>query len=87
MTGWRAAPEVRWRQVGDETVLLHLSNRAYFTLDEVGAFAWQRLASGDDIEAVATAIEEAFEVDGATARVDLHALVEHLVAAGLLVPE
>ncbi len=85
MSSLRPAASVRFRRVGEEAVLLNLETMLYFHLDEVGAFAWERLAAGETLDGIAEAIAGTFEVDAATARRDLDPLVESLVAAGLLV--
>ena len=81
----RPAASVRFRRVGEEAILLNLETLLYFHLDEVGAFAWERLEAGEPLDRIAEAIAETFAVDAATARRDLDPLVEALVEAGLLV--
>jgi hypothetical protein len=81
----RPAPGVRWNRVGADLVLLDLETMLYYQLDEVGAFAWERLAAGEPLDRIADAIAGTFAVDAATARRDLDPLVESLAAAGLLV--
>lgn len=85
MSTLRPAASVRFRRVGEEAVLLNLDTMLYYHLDEVGAFAWQRLEAGEPLDTIAEAIAGAFEVDAETARRDLDPLVESLVGAGLLV--
>lgn len=79
----RPAAGTRFRRVGEEGILLNLETLRYFHLDEVGAFAWERLEAGDGLDAIAEAIAQTFEVDAGTARRDLDPLVEALVKAGL----
>lgn len=85
MSTLRPAASVRFRRVGEEAILLNLETLLYFHLDEVGAFAWERLEAGEPLDRIAEAIAGAFAVDAATARRDLDPLVESLVKAGLLV--
>jgi hypothetical protein len=87
MTAWRPASCVQWRGVGKEAVLLNLETLLYYHLDEVGAFAWERLAAGEPLDRIAEAIVESFSVDAETARQELDPLLESLVAAGLLIGE
>jgi hypothetical protein len=86
MTAWRPASCVQGRRVGTEAVLLNLETLLYYHLDEVGAFAWERLAAGEAPDRIADSIAESFAVDAETARRDLDPLLESLVAAGLLTP-
>jgi len=81
----KPAPSARFRRVGEEAILLNLDSLLYYQLDEVGAFAWERLEAGEPLDTIADAIAGAFAVDAATARRDLDPLVESLTAAGLLV--
>jgi Coenzyme PQQ synthesis protein D (PqqD) len=85
MSTLRPAASVRFRRVGEEAVLLSLDTMLYYQLDEVGAFAWERLEAGETLDRIAEAIAETFAVDAETARRDLDPLVESLVGAGLLV--
>lgn len=85
MSTLRPAAGVRFRRVEEEAVLLNLGTMLYYQLDEVGAFAWERLEAGEPLDTIAEAIARTFAVDAATARRDLDPLVESLVGAGLLV--
>jgi hypothetical protein len=87
MTLLRPAPNVRWRRVGDEVILLNLDSMLYYQLDEVGAFIWERLEAGEPPDQIADAVVANFEVDAATARRDLDPLLESLMEAGMLVGE
>jgi hypothetical protein len=82
---WSIPAAVRAREVGGETVLLHLETRLYFTLDEIGTVAWQRLTEGAGLDRIVEQVVAAYDVDAATARRDLEELVGELVEAGLLV--
>lgn len=79
------ADNVLFRTVEGEAVLVDLARGSYFGLDEVGTAAWDALGPDgralDDVIAVITA---AFEVDPATARADLAALFEDMLAQGLV---
>lgn len=85
MSTLRPAASVRFRRVGEEAVLLSLDTMLYYHLDEVGAFAWERLEAGEPPDRIADSIVETFEVDAATARRDLDALLASLVEAGLVI--
>jgi hypothetical protein len=85
MTVLRPAASVRFRRIGEEAILLNLETLLYFHLDEVGAFIWERLETGEPPDRIADAVAGTFAVDAATARRDLDPLLASLVAAGLLV--
>ena len=78
-------PDVMARQVGDETVLLHLASGSYYGLDPVGARVWQLLGEG---LAPAQAFEQLlaeFDVTPEVLEHDLERLLGELVAHGLAV--
>ena len=82
----KPSPNVVFQEVEGELVLLDLEGDHYFSLDEVGARVWALLGEhGGDVERVVAAMLDEFEVDEATLRRDVHALVEQLRRAGLLV--
>lgn len=81
------SPEVVFRRVGDEAVLVPVRGQSavegeLFSLNEVGAFIWERLLEGIAAEEIPARIVESFEVELAQAQADLDRFVEELVAAG-----
>ena len=83
----RPAPGVLFRQLGGEAVLLDTARGAYFGLDEVGTAIWKLIAAGADLDAVLTALVAEYDAGEEQLRADLAALVDELVASGLLVDE
>jgi hypothetical protein len=81
----RPAPEVVFLEVEGEMVLMDPRAEQYYALDDVGARCWQLLVEHDDVEAVVASMLTEFDVDEATLRSDIHALMEQLLAAGLVV--
>jgi len=78
------APDVVFRPVAGEAVILDLVSQRYFSLDETGTRMWQLLAdSGDPVQVVEALLSE-YEVERAVLERDLAALVETLLAEGLL---
>ena len=76
--------DVMARQVGDETVILHLGSGNYYGLDPVGARVWQLLAEGrTPAQACAQMLAE-YEVAPAQLEADLRTLLQDLLANGLL---
>jgi len=83
---FRHAPSARAARAGDDLVLLHLGRGTYYTLNETGAFLWGRLDSERTLQEIGAAMVERFEIDAETAWGDLSALVDELVAEGLIEP-
>ncbi|MGY1769907.1 PqqD family protein [Blastococcus sp. SYSU D00813] len=71
------------REVQGELVLLNLGTEQYYGLDQIGADIVTRLTRGP-VDAALIALESTYSVDGAVLRTDVEALIEELVAAGLL---
>jgi len=71
-------------RVGDELVILDLDSCTYYALDPVGARVFELLQRPTSVDAVLAAIVGEFEVDAQTARGDLLALVDTLLAEKLI---
>jgi len=67
-----------------ESVLLNLGSESYFGLDEVGTRIFSVLTSSPSIDAAYKQLLEEYDVDASVLRTDLIALVEQLVAQGLV---
>lgn len=76
--------EVMARQVGDETVILHLGSGSYFGLDPVGARIWDLIGQGKSLAAIRDVLHDEYEADLAQLEQDLHRLVQELLAKGLV---
>lgn len=79
-------PHVMARQVGEESVMLDLANGMYFGLDPVGARIWQLLQEGKTIAETCDAMMLEYEVSRERIEGDVAALVDQLVANGLIAP-
>lgn len=82
-------PDVVWREVDGEVVLLNVVTGQYFGLDPVGSQVWILLQSagskGANLDTLCGLVTAAFEVDSATAERDLTALINELLTQQLLV--
>lgn len=76
--------DVLARQVGDETVILHLGSGNYFGLDPVGARLWQLLDEGRTPAEACEQLLAEYEVSRERLEADLAALLQDLLANGLL---
>jgi hypothetical protein len=82
----KPARQVLFQEIEGEMVLLDPQAERYYTLDDVGTRFWQLLAEHADMDRVVAAMLAEFDVDEATLRSDLDALMARLSAAGLVVP-
>ncbi len=79
-----ALPEVMYRSVGDEAVLLNVKKQSYFGLDAVGARMWTVLNQSASIQKAFESLLEEYEVGASDLRKDLEAFVEKLLEQGLV---
>ncbi len=70
--------------VGSGAVLLDVSHGLYFGLDDTGSQFWKALKSSATIEEAFLSLREEYEVGDEELKRDLLALVNELVANGLL---
>jgi len=80
------APDVVFRQVSGEAVILDLASERYYGLDETGTRMWVLLAEAGDLAIVHERLLEEYDVDPQVLRHDLADLVARLLAEGLLRP-
>lgn len=71
-------------RVGDEAAILDLDSSIYYGLDPVGARIFELLAQPTSLAAVLNAVVAEYDVDADTARTDLLALVQDLLAQRLV---
>lgn len=76
--------EVLAQNVGDEAVLLDMRTESYFSLNAVGVRVWQLLQETGDLKTIRERMLQEYEVAEADLDRDLDALIERLLAAGLV---
>ncbi len=70
--------------VGDESVLLNLSNEQYYGLDDVGSRMWAAITTSPSIQAAYEHLLGTYDVEADRLRQDLQAMVEELLQNGLI---
>ena len=78
------APDVMFRTVGEEAVLLNLKTELYLGLDPVGTRMWDALTKSPSIEAAYDALLAEYEVEPGQLRADLEEFLGKLVEQGLI---
>jgi hypothetical protein len=78
------SPDVVFRDLGGEMVLLDLESGRYFGLDEVGTRFWSLLSEGTGLDEAGRRLLAEYAVDRATLQRDLVALIEDLEENGLV---
>ena len=75
----KAAPDVLFRLVGDEGVLLNLRTQRYLGLNPVGTRVWTILEHESTIQTAFDTLLREYDVDAAQLRLDLDLFVGQLV--------
>lgn len=80
-------PQVLFTEIDDGTgVLLHLDTKFYYTLNRTAVVVWKALSEGERATPgeIAARLSEAFRVEPGVAERDVIAILDELVADGLL---
>ena len=80
----RVAPDVLFRLVGEEGVLLNLNTELYLGLNTVGTRMWSVLSSASSIEAAYDELLREYEVEPAQLRADLEEFIDQLLGQKLI---
>ena len=78
------SPDVLFRQLREEAVLLDLETQRYFGLDEVGARLWSLLAEDPRLERAQAALLLESDVEAETLARDVDSFLAELAAKGLV---
>ena len=78
------APDVLFRVIGDEAVLLNLRTETYLDLDPVGTRMWTVLHESPSIEAGFEVLRDEYEVEPEVLRRDLEELLNELLDQSLI---
>jgi hypothetical protein len=76
-------PDILWRVVGDEALLLDTTSGNYFSLDPIATEIWVRIINGDETDQIATAVSERYSIEAGRARDDIAELIKDLRDAGI----
>ncbi len=71
---------------GEETVVLHLESKQYYSLNPTGTRIWQGLKRGLNLYDISEQLQKEFAVDAARAESSVVTLVEELAQQRLVVP-
>ena len=80
----RVAPDVMFRLVGEEGVLLNLNTEMYLGLNLVGTRMWSVLGSASSIQAAYDELLQEYDVEPAQLRADLEEFIDQLLAQKLI---
>jgi hypothetical protein len=77
-------PDIVFREVDGEAVILNLDSGLYFGLDQVGTRIWQLIQEHGSLQKVFETMCEEFDVGSDTLERDLLGLMDELCAKGLV---
>jgi hypothetical protein len=80
----RVAPDVLFRMVSDEAILVNLNTEVYLGLNPVGARMWSALTDAPSIDAAYRTLLAEYEVEPARLRADLEELLDQLLGQKLI---
>jgi hypothetical protein len=78
------APEVLFRELSGEGVLLNLKSGRYFGLDAVGTRIWQMLLEGCSLDATVSQLLQEYDVSREKLLTDVSSFVAALETHGLV---
>jgi hypothetical protein len=77
-------PEILFRRMGDEVVLVNLDTDRIFTLNPTGARFWELLSGGQTVSAVRAKMLAEYDVSDELLGAETEALLERLEAEGFV---
>ncbi|WEK00557.1 MAG: PqqD family protein [Candidatus Sphingomonas phytovorans] len=69
-----------------ELVAINLQNGLYYSSNEVGAFIWEAIADGDNLDTIVRNITASCDVLSEDVAHDVRTFIAHLIEIGLLEP-
>lgn len=77
-------PTLLSADIGEEVVILHIVNGAYFDADAIGAHIWHALAQPTTVRTLCAALVESYDVDVDTCQRDVLAFLHIAYQEGLV---
>jgi hypothetical protein len=77
-------PDVVWRRVGDEAVLVNLKTNRIYSLNHTGARLWELIDAGHDRDAAEAVLMSEFEIEEDELRKEVSAVLDELAKEGLI---
>jgi len=80
----KISPEVSWREVEDEIVVLHLKSGSYYSLNEAGKYIWKQCSGNKSLLQIERSVAKKYDLSSEKARVDVDKLFSHLLKENLI---
>lgn len=85
MNMWKHSPDVVYRDLEGEAVILDLASGTYFGLNEVGTRVWRMIDEGRDAAEIVDIVATEYQADRGTIAQDVARLLNDLSARRLIV--
>jgi len=82
---WKLSPDVVFRDLEGEAVILDLSSGTYFGLNEVGTRVWRLVDEGHSTSRIVEIVSSEYEADRDTIERDVARLIDDLHSRRLIV--
>jgi hypothetical protein len=79
------SPDVIFRELDGESVVLDLSSGRYFGLNAVGTRVWQLIQQGQPVDGLIRTVTAEYDAEADTIERDVFALLTELKTRGLIV--
>lgn len=76
--------EVAASVLDGDAIMINLSTGVYYSLVHVGAFIWERIASGNRLDSIVSSLTQRYDVSSERAQADLDHLVAQLLEEDLV---
>ncbi|MCM8796380.1 MAG: PqqD family protein [Candidatus Omnitrophica bacterium] len=78
------SPEVAWRTVDGESIIVLTKESRVIVLNEVGTYIWELIDGRRSFQEIVTAVTEEFEVSALRATEESAAFLEEIAAKGII---
>jgi hypothetical protein len=82
---WKLSPDVVFRDLDGEAVILDLASGTYFGLNEVGTHVWRLVDEGRDPSQIVDVVASEYQIDRETIARDVTRLLDDLSSRRLIV--
>lgn len=83
----KVSEHVLFQKINDECVLLNMENEQYFGLDIIGARIWEIIADNGNVSQALARLQQEYDVDLETLKLDLAQLLSEFESEKLIVIE
>ena len=83
----KANPEIIYSPIDDEVVMMNIDSGAYFGLDNIASVIWHKMDAPISYANVIESLLDEYDVDVATCKSEVSALIDKMIEEELVVVE